>query len=216
MAGFIGDEPKSHGKHRDGAGYHQPKIPSEMINVLLKWASYSPLDRAIFKKAALGMLKKTGTTWLLKNEQHEVNDRQEAAGVKKVLVLNTPFTPAPVRRSFPQGSDHRGSPIQRATPGSSVAQELRYTPAHAPHARAYGQAHALAQGQADALAQGYGQNSAHGQATFPNSAMLPTGPLPAIRRCSQPHGIHGLYRTWMPCRTPQLDASTNTAFSSNS
>ena len=77
------------------------------------------------------MLRKTGTTWLLKNEQHEVPDQLSAAGVRKGMVLSTPFTPAPVRRPNTMGRGLRDSPTQGATPSANIAQVLWKSPLHA-------------------------------------------------------------------------------------
>jgi hypothetical protein len=103
MGDFIGDEPKSSwgdGAHRA----YYPKIHSDMIKVLPKWDSYELASRSKFKKSLLAMLKQVGGTYLLRNEQHEVPaTRPSGAGNRKGQLLNTPFTPRPVRHSPTQG-----------------------------------------------------------------------------------------------------------------
>ena len=123
----IGHEPKNRSEgssHRRGS--YALKVPSDLIKVLPKLTSYRPAERLLFKDHLVAMLKSTGTTFLLKNEQRKVAATGPAP-VKKRQALSTPFTPAPIRTAPSElsGSESEDSDAE------NVAQVLWHTPAHA-------------------------------------------------------------------------------------
>ena len=160
MSRFIGYEPKhqTRGNERREEG---PKIPSDLIKVLPKWKGYDALERTDFRNHLLSMIKQTGTIWLLKNKQYERPKQPGGASTRRRLVLDTPFTPAPIRQSDPLVTNPRESPQTTARHANDVAQVLWRTPAHdydahSPHAHA---SRARAHGPDTINAHGYANNA---------------------------------------------------------
>jgi hypothetical protein len=152
MGDFIGDEPKSSWGVGANRAYY-PKIHSDMIKVLPKWENYELASRSKFKKRLLAMLKQVRGTFLLRNEQHEIPVPRSGAGGRKGQVLNTPFTPGPVRHPPTPGS---GS----GRPTDDISQVLwrssTHTPAHVMSSHAVHDAYGL-----EHATQGYSQQPAH-------------------------------------------------------
>jgi hypothetical protein len=94
MSSFIGYKPN----HRTERSYTRrrepPTVPSDLIQVLPKLLSYAPADRLRWKKCLIGMLRSTGTIWLLKNVLRDVPDRHATTRSAQPLPA-TPFTPVP-------------------------------------------------------------------------------------------------------------------------
>jgi hypothetical protein len=137
MTDFIGYEPN---RQRFGgpqeSNKRRSKVPSELINVLPVWKSFLASDRIIFKKKMLSMLKQTQATYLLKNEQYEVQcprDAEKAAVRRESRVMNSP---APIRRQNGPPSRYQERPVPWTAPTPSAPQVSWVTPAHFPHVRA--------------------------------------------------------------------------------
>ena len=177
---FIGYEPKIRETKRRQET--RQKVHKDLINVLPKWVSYAADKRIDFKKKVLRMLKQTQSTWLLQNEQREVQQEQVLTASAKESALNTPFTPMPIRGTSTRerGTTRSSTPMPPVTraPRTSMQTFARATtPAHSTHgrahgystARAQGPSHAHAHGQARTPAPGLAANNAYGQATPANS-----------------------------------------------
>ena len=176
MDSFIGDEPKPlRPRGKSGRDEH-PKVPSDLIKVLAKLSGYRPSDRLLFRKKMLAMLKSTGTTWLLRNEQREAPNRPAS---HRQPVFDTPFTPGPVHNSRRDPESKYGhSPQVHAHARSRTYGLDTHSRAYGldTHSRTYGLDHAYAFG----LDKQY-SGIAHGHAA--------SKPTPAFRQNVSIHSL---------------------------
>jgi hypothetical protein len=115
MANFIGYEPsnkalrgqefRNHTQEHEVGSYQ--RIHTSLIHVLSNWTSYAPADRVKFRHEFVNMLKTTGCTWLLTNEEACVDQEESPPRPdSRMEYMNRPFTPALPRvgeQAYPRG-----------------------------------------------------------------------------------------------------------------